>query len=141
VQLLATEIDVVVDVSCADAACVKNVMGNFTQRDLGANLLICWEPSGLADVVRALGVGSPAPTYPSKRFDMIWTMSAPYKTISAMTSESCPGLDVPVTLPSGQDGIGAPQPPAAVVPGIGPTATTDTTDTTVSVRYLCCEIY
>lgn len=34
-------------------------------------------------------------TYPSDRFDLIWTVLPPYKEIANVTSEQVPGLDGP----------------------------------------------
>jgi len=56
------------------------------------NVLICWEHHRLGDIAKAIGV-KVAPEYPENRFDVIWTIEAPYDKISTITSEHCPGLD------------------------------------------------
>ncbi|GAB7356942.1 hypothetical protein MBLNU459_g7787t1 [Dothideomycetes sp. NU459] len=58
----------------------------------GGNILICWEHGRLTDIATALGI-TPAPVYPDKRFDVIWTVPPPYDKIVSMTSEHCPGID------------------------------------------------
>lgn len=32
--------------------------------------------------------------YPEEHFDLIWTVAPPYKKITSVTSELCPGLDI-----------------------------------------------
>jgi len=56
------------------------------------NVLICWEHGQLTDIAKAIGVLN-APEYPGERFDIIWTVNAPYEKIDSVTSEMCPGLD------------------------------------------------
>ncbi|KIW34752.1 uncharacterized protein PV07_01510 [Cladophialophora immunda] len=56
------------------------------------NVLICWEHETLEKIAKALGVED-VPDYPGKRFDIIWTIKAPYKKIDSITSENVPGLD------------------------------------------------
>jgi hypothetical protein len=65
------------------------------------NVLICWEHGALAKIADNLGVeGYAAGTgwtgsvkYPGDRFDLIWTVRSPYKTIDSVTSEGVEGLD------------------------------------------------
>lgn len=80
------------------------------------NVLLCWEHGQLAKIAEAMGVKGYAqgafaagiPTgdggsdetdggvkYPGDRFDLIWTVEAPYTEILSVTSEAVPGLDVP----------------------------------------------
>jgi hypothetical protein len=54
-------------------------------------VLICWEHGQLADIAEALGV--PHAKYPGDRFDLIWTVPAPYTSIASVTSEGMPGVD------------------------------------------------
>jgi hypothetical protein len=69
------------------------------------NVLICWEHGELAKIANALGVtGYAAGTgwtgsvkYPDDRFDLIWTLKAPYNTIDSVTSEGVDGLDAEKT--------------------------------------------
>ncbi|KAI9763552.1 MAG: hypothetical protein M1839_006378 [Geoglossum umbratile] len=56
------------------------------------NILICWEHGELAKIAEALGVKGEV-KYPDDRFDLIWTVPAPYKEIESVTSENIPGLD------------------------------------------------
>jgi len=56
------------------------------------NVLVCWEHGQLTKIAKAIGV-EPAPEYPSKRFDLIWTVEPPYNQISGEESENIPGLD------------------------------------------------
>jgi hypothetical protein len=56
------------------------------------NVLICWEHKTLEKVATALGVQD-EPEYPGNRFDIIWTVEAPYDKINSITSEKIPGLD------------------------------------------------
>jgi hypothetical protein len=55
-------------------------------------VLICWEHGQLADIAEALGVRGNV-KYPGDRFDLIWTVPAPYTSIASVTSEDVPGLD------------------------------------------------
>lgn len=101
-------------------------IGNFTQRDLGGNVLICWDATKMASLVAEFGVASPSPEPVPTNSSVIWTLSAPYKQISIVTSEACAGLDVPAAMAVGNegDGIGAAQPPPSIVPGIGAASVT-----------------
>jgi hypothetical protein len=54
-------------------------------------VLICWEHGQLTDIAEALGV--PDAKYPGDRFDLIWTVPAPYTSITSVTSEGMPGVD------------------------------------------------
>jgi len=56
------------------------------------NILICWEHHRLQAIATAIGVQN-APVYPEDRFDVIWTIEAPYDQIASVTSEHCPGID------------------------------------------------
>jgi len=81
------------------AAFVKDYVSNSQSK---GNLLICWEHKQLNDIagaiIRADNIGSgdantPLPEYPGDRFDIIWTMNAPYNKIDDETSEHCKPLD------------------------------------------------
>ncbi|KAK5257769.1 hypothetical protein LTR40_009229 [Exophiala xenobiotica] len=72
-----------------DASGVAQAVQSYT--GLG-DVLVCWEHHRLGDIAKAIGV-TDAPEYPEDRFDVIWTIGAPYDKISAITSEHCPGLD------------------------------------------------
>ncbi|OAP56125.1 hypothetical protein AYL99_09304 [Fonsecaea erecta] len=63
------------------------------------NVLICWEHETLEKVAAAIGVQD-VPDYPGKRFDIIWTIKAPYDKIDSITSEDVPGLDNHSATPS-----------------------------------------
>jgi len=57
------------------------------------NILVCWEHGQLEKVAAGLGVQD-VPDYPGKRFDIIWTIKAPYTAIEQpITSEHVQGLD------------------------------------------------
>lgn len=73
------------DDSAGAAEAVRNYAGP-------GNILLCWEHGQLTDILQALGVPN-APAYPGDRFDIIWTLNAPYNAIESWTSEACPGLD------------------------------------------------
>ncbi|KAJ5116863.1 hypothetical protein N7456_001211 [Penicillium angulare] len=91
VEPLATELGLTVDTSCSktDAKCVKDLVKDY---DGSGNILICWEHGELTDIVEELGDDN-APTYPDDSFNIIWTDPSPYTSITAETSEDCPGLD------------------------------------------------
>jgi len=72
-----------------DAQGVANAVQQY-QGD--GNILICWEHDRLQAIATAIGVQD-APEYPGDRFDLIWTIEAPYDQIASMTSEHCPGID------------------------------------------------
>lgn len=66
------------------------------------NVLVCWEHGQLALIAKAMGIEKFAKgsgdhgeeiKYPDNRFDLIWTVKAPYKEIESVTSEDVPGLD------------------------------------------------
>jgi len=57
------------------------------------NVLICWEHGQLDLIAQALGVPAAEAQYPDDRFDLIWTIPAPYTSIVSVTSEGVPGLD------------------------------------------------
>ncbi|KAF2670156.1 hypothetical protein BT63DRAFT_424110 [Microthyrium microscopicum] len=65
------------------------------------NVLICWEHGTLAKIAKALGVKgyskksgwSGHVEYPTQRYDLIWTIEAPYHEIDSVTSEGVVGLD------------------------------------------------
>jgi len=65
------------------------------------NVLICWEHGQLARIAAAIGVQGYAAgsgwqgevSYPSDRFDIIWTVKEPYVEIASVTSETAPVLD------------------------------------------------
>lgn len=69
------------------------------------NVLVCWEHGELAKIADSMGVtGYAAGTgwtgsvkYPGDRFDLIWTVKSPYKTIDSVTSEGVEGLDAEKT--------------------------------------------
>ncbi|PWY66780.1 hypothetical protein BO70DRAFT_433096 [Aspergillus heteromorphus CBS 117.55] len=88
---LAEELGLTIDTSCTkkDTKCVKKLVDDYTGSD---NILICWEHGELKKIVKKLGDDNP-PTYPSDRFDLIWTDPSPYTNITDITSEDCPGLD------------------------------------------------
>jgi hypothetical protein len=56
-------------------------------------VLICWEHVQLGLIAQALGVPAEEAQYPDDRFDLIWTLPAPYTSIVSVTSEGVPGLD------------------------------------------------
>lgn len=64
-------------------------------------MLICWEHGQLEKIAEAIGVREYAAAsgmqgevkYPGDRFDLIWTVMAPYTEIASVTSENVPGLD------------------------------------------------
>lgn len=56
------------------------------------NVLVCWEHHELGKIAEAIGVKGEV-VYPDDRFDIIWTVPAPYDRITAVGSESVPGLD------------------------------------------------
>jgi hypothetical protein len=76
------------------------------------NVLVCWEHGYLAKIADEIGAkGYAASTgwtgdvkYPGDRFDLIWTVTSPYKSIDSVTSEGVGGLDA--------DKTGQPVPPA-----------------------------
>jgi hypothetical protein len=72
-----------------DAKSVAKAAKGWTGK---GNVLICWEHGELTDIANAIGVKD-APKYPKDRFDLIWTVDSPYKSIDSVTSESVPGLD------------------------------------------------
>ncbi|KAL1989099.1 hypothetical protein VTN96DRAFT_5862 [Rasamsonia emersonii] len=91
VEPLAQDLGLKIDTSCDrdDPKCVKKVVDNYSGP---GNILICWEHDALTDIVKKLGDKNP-PSYPSDRFDLIWTDPSPYNNITSITSENCPGLD------------------------------------------------
>jgi len=52
-----------------DSKCVKKAIEASTSD----YIWICWEHSALTDILKELGF-SKAPTYPSDRYDLIWTV-------------------------------------------------------------------
>lgn len=60
--------------------------------DGDGNILICWEHDALTNIVEELG-DDDAPDYPDDSYNIIWTDPSPYTSITAETSEDCPGLD------------------------------------------------
>ncbi|KAJ5931046.1 hypothetical protein N7466_006539 [Penicillium verhagenii] len=91
VEPLAEELGLTVDTSCGktDYSCVKDVVDAY---DGDGNILICWEHDALTDIVSELG-DDDAPTYPDDSYNIIWTDPSPYTSITAETSEDCPGFD------------------------------------------------
>lgn len=91
VEPLASDLGLTVDTSCDrdDPGCVKDVVDDY---DGSGNILICWEHDALTDIVKKLG-DDDAPDYPDDSFNIIWTDPSPYDSITAETSENCPGLD------------------------------------------------
>ena len=87
---LATDLGLTPNSSIArdDAADVAAAAKAFTGP---GNVLICWEHGQLTDIAEALGV--PDAKYPGDRFDLIWTVPAPYTIITSVTSEGMPGVD------------------------------------------------
>jgi hypothetical protein len=85
---------------------ISNVQSN-PPSDGRINMLICWEHGQLKDIAEAIGVTGYADTvpqevqvkgteksdgkggwaYPDARFDLIWTLDAPYTEINSVTSE------------------------------------------------------
>ncbi|KAJ5548360.1 phosphoglycerate mutase family protein [Penicillium frequentans] len=91
VEPLAEELGLTVDTSCGktDYSCVKDVVDAY---DGDGNILICWEHDALTNIVEELG-DDDAPDYPDDSYNIIWTDPSPYTSITAETSEDCPGLD------------------------------------------------
>ncbi|KAJ5771706.1 hypothetical protein N7520_002235 [Penicillium odoratum] len=91
VEPLAEELGLTVDTSCGktDYSCVKDVVDAYTG---DGNILICWEHDALTNIVEELG-DDDAPDYPDDSYNIIWTDPSPYTSITAETSEDCPGLD------------------------------------------------
>jgi hypothetical protein len=88
---LADELGLTVDTDCE-----RDDFEGFAAKIKGykdkGNVLVCWEHKRLTDLALALGVHNP-PTYPTDRFDIIWTCEEPYHTILE-SKQMCPGLDV-----------------------------------------------
>ncbi|KAH6672359.1 putative phosphoglycerate mutase family protein [Halenospora varia] len=95
VQPVAADLGLSVDTSCDrdDAPCVANVVSGLNARGFNKNILICWEHDNLSNLVAALGAANP-PTYPDGSFNLIWTDPKPYSSVTSVTSEMCPGIDV-----------------------------------------------
>lgn len=111
VKRLAADLGLEVDIHCDrdDAWCVRKSIERFKGP---GNILICWEHHRMTHLVEELG-NDDAPTYPDdrqvllcgtiyvrcltlqpmNRFDLIWTDPSPYKEITRISSEKCPGLD------------------------------------------------
>ncbi|KAF3402099.1 hypothetical protein F1880_009828 [Penicillium rolfsii] len=91
VEPLAQDLGLTVDTSCDrdDPDCVNDVVKGYNG---SGNILICWEHDALTDIVKELGDKN-APDYPDDSYNIIWTDPSPYSTITAETSENCPGLD------------------------------------------------
>ncbi|KAJ5860081.1 phosphoglycerate mutase family protein [Penicillium soppii] len=91
VEPLAEDLGFTIDTSCDrdDPSCVKKVVQNYGG---AGNILICWEHDALTDIAKELG-DQTAPSYPDDSYNIIWTDPSPYSTITAETSENCPGLD------------------------------------------------
>ncbi|KAF2755761.1 putative phosphoglycerate mutase family protein [Pseudovirgaria hyperparasitica] len=91
---LAADLGLPVDTSCDrdNASCVENVVKGYKG---SGNILICWEHDALSDIVDELGAKKDnVPSYPSDRFDIIWTDPYSYDAgVTSQTSEKCPGLD------------------------------------------------
>ena len=56
------------------------------------NVLICWEHKAIEKIVEKLGVEG-ALRYPKNRFDVIWTVKAPYRQLHSWKSEQIERLD------------------------------------------------
>lgn len=56
------------------------------------NVVICWENNAMNKIMEKLGVDGQF-VYPKKRFDVIWTVKAPYKQLHSWTSEQIECLD------------------------------------------------
>ncbi|GAW15218.1 hypothetical protein ANO14919_046270 [Xylariales sp. No.14919] len=92
VKPLADDLGLTVDTSCDrdDEKCVKDAVDDY---DGEGNILICWEHSQLNNLSEELGAMD-VDNYPDDSYDLIWTQPYDYNEITAVTSESCPGLDV-----------------------------------------------
>ncbi|RWA04791.1 hypothetical protein EKO27_g10316 [Xylaria grammica] len=92
VKPLADDLGLTVDTSCDrdDEKCVKDAVDDY---DGDGNILICWEHSQLNNLSEELGAMD-VDNYPDDSYDLIWTQPYDYNEITAVTSESCPGLDV-----------------------------------------------
>ncbi|KAJ5964998.1 uncharacterized protein N7479_004874 [Penicillium vulpinum] len=93
VKPLADDLGLEVDISCDrdDPGCVKQVVDKYDGKGL-TNILICWEHDAITDIMETMGLDD-APQYPDDRYDLIWTLPAPYDEITEESSEHCPGLD------------------------------------------------
>ncbi|KAI0517336.1 putative phosphoglycerate mutase family protein [Xylaria bambusicola] len=91
VKPLADDLGLTVDTSCDrdDAKCVKDAVKDY---DGEGNILICWQHGELSSLAEKLGADD-VDDYPSDSYDLIWTQPYPYKEITSVTSENCPGLD------------------------------------------------
>ncbi|EPE27432.1 phosphoglycerate mutase family protein, putative [Glarea lozoyensis ATCC 20868] len=94
VQPVAADLGITVDTSCDrdDPDCVADAVAKFEKKGSGKNVLVCWEHDALSDIVGSLGMKKPL-SYPDESFNLIWTDPKPYKSVTAVTSENCPGLD------------------------------------------------
>ncbi|KAF2971405.1 hypothetical protein GQX73_g2136 [Xylaria multiplex] len=92
VKPVADDLGLTVDTSCDrdDEKCVKKAVENY---DGDGNILICWEHNQLNNLAEELGAMDVS-NYPDDSYDLIWTQPYDYDEITAVTSESCPGLDV-----------------------------------------------
>ncbi|KOS23112.1 hypothetical protein ESCO_003527 [Escovopsis weberi] len=88
---LAEDLGIEIDDSCEqmDTRCVKKAIKQY--RGPG-NILICWEHKGLGKIIRKLGVKGKH-RYPTKSYNLIWSVHHPYSNIANVASENCPGLD------------------------------------------------
>ncbi|KAG9242125.1 putative phosphoglycerate mutase family protein [Calycina marina] len=94
VEPVSKDLGLTVDTSCDrdDFDCVVDTVAVYGAKASGQNILICWEHNALTAIVSNLGTKN-APYYPDDLFNIIWTDPKPYSTITATTSENCPGLD------------------------------------------------
>ncbi|TGJ88110.1 hypothetical protein E0Z10_g690 [Xylaria hypoxylon] len=92
VKPVADDLGLTVDTSCDrdDEKCVKDAVKDY---DGDGNILICWEHHQLNNLAGELGAED-VKNYPDDSYDLIWTQPHDYDVITAVTSESCPGLDV-----------------------------------------------
>lgn len=53
-----------------------------------------WEHRRLKKIVKTLGAGGKAPSYPKNKFDLIWTVRPPYSVgVTEVSSQNCSKLD------------------------------------------------
>ena len=76
---LATSLKLSVNTSYKreDASGVAAAARNW---DGEGNVLICWEHKALKDIIEEIGVDGTF-VYPDERFDVIWTVKAPYEEL------------------------------------------------------------
>ncbi|KAJ5889055.1 hypothetical protein N7495_009096 [Penicillium taxi] len=92
VKPVAKDIGIKIDTSC-DRDDIKCVLHKIKHYRGSGNILISWEHHQMSHLAEKLG-DHDAPYYPVNRFDLIWTMPAPYHKVTKIKSEKCPGLDI-----------------------------------------------